>query len=363
MERAPIDVTILGASNVTLQLKPPVQPMEAETVEEVPTGGGWQYEPKWDGFRCLAFRDGKDVYLQSKSGQPLARYFPEVVELMQALPVKRFVLDSELVIPEDGSLSFDKLLLRLHPAESRVRKLAAETPASVIVFDLLADEKGKSLLGKKMSERRPMLQAFAQHFKETNNNVLLSPATQDIKIARKWLSGAGTSLDGIIAKLLDAPYTADERTAMVKIKPQRTVDCVIGGFRYATGKPVVGSLLLGLYDEKGLLHHVGFCSGIKSSEKPELTKKLKALVQAPGFTGNAPGGPSRWATERSTQWEPLKPELVVEVSFDHMTGGRFRHGTRLLRWRPDKKPRQCTFDQVRTSDSEALKLLLKSNAA
>jgi ATP-dependent DNA ligase len=331
--------------------------MEALSVDEIPTGDEWQYEPKWDGFRCLAFRDGDEVALQSKAGQPLARYFPELVEAVKSLAPKKFVLDSEIAIPVGQKLSFEDLQLRLHPAESRVRKLAAATPAIMIVFDLLVDEKGKSLINEPLENRRAKLQGFAAKHFDKEGSIFLSPATTDLKIATKWFSNPGESLDGIIAKLRNLPYQSGERTGMQKIKQIRSVECVVGGFRYGTNSKLVGSLLLGLYDDSGLLHHVGFCSAIKASEKAELTGKLEVLRKTPGFTGRAPGGPSRWSTERSGQWEPLDPKLVVEVAYDHFTGGRFRHGTKFIRWRPDKSPRQCTMDQVDQSGGRALRLL------
>jgi ATP-dependent DNA ligase len=339
-----------------LPIQPPFPPMEALSVEEIPEGGDWQYEPKWDGFRCLAFRDGEEVALQSKAGQPLARYFPELVEAVKALSPVSFVLDSEIAIPVGQKLSFEDLQLRLHPAESRVRKLAKETPAIMIAFDLLVDEDGNSLVDKPLENRRALLQRFAAKHFNKEGPIFLSPATTDIKIARKWFSNPGESLDGIIAKLRNVTYRSGDRTGMQKIKQIKSVDCVVGGFRYGTGSKLVGSLLLGLYD-RGLLHHIGFCSAIKAADKPVLTKKLEALRKPPGFTGRAPGGPSRWSTERSGQWEPLEPKLVVEVAYDHFTGGRFRHGTKFMRWRPDKAPKQCTMEQVEQGGGRALRLL------
>jgi ATP-dependent DNA ligase len=338
-----------------------VAPMEATSVAEIPSGPGWQYEPKWDGFRCIASRDGEEVELRSKAGQPLARYFPDVIAAVRSVKAKRFVVDGEIVIPTpDGEgLSFDALLQRIHPAESRVKKLAAETPAWLIVFDLLADG-AKPLLELPLRERRPRLEAFAAKNFPADGAVRLSPATGELAQAKKWFGKVGASLDGIIAKKLDAPYAAGERDAMVKIKARRTADCVIGGFRYAEKQRVVGSLLLGLYDDEGLLHHVGFCSGLKAAERPALTKKLEALRGGPSFTGKAPGGPSRWSTKRSTEWESLKPQLVVEVQFDHVSGGRFRHGTTLLRWRPDKAPKQCTMEQLEQKSSQLLALLAET---
>ncbi len=326
-------------------------------MDEIPEGEEWQYEPKWDGFRCIAFRNEASIELQSKAGQPLGRYFPEVVEAVKALRPSKFVLDGEIAVPMGSGLSFDQLLLRLHPAESRVRKLAKESPAIYIVFDLLADEKGKSLLKFPLRDRRELLDQFAAKYFRGQTAIRLSPATQEIKQARKWFEAAGGNLDGIIAKRRDFEYRSGDRTGMQKIKPVKTVECVVGGFRYASKNKLVGSLLLGLFDEAGLLNHVGFCSSIKAADKPALTKKLEQLIKPPGFTGRAPGGPSRWATERSTEWQPLAPSLVVEVSYDHFTGGRFRHGTKFLRWRPDKPPESCTMDQVQSQGGASLKLL------
>ena len=342
---------------MSLALKPPLPPMEARSVDLIPEGDGWQFEPKWDGFRCLAFRDGAEIFLQSKAGQPLARYFPDVVRALGALKASKFVLDGELAIPAGGALSFDELQLRLHPAVSRVQKLAAAHPALFIVFDLLAGADGKSLLRAPLRERRQLLEKFAVKFFPNEKQIRLSPATGDPRQAQKWFRKVGGDLDGIIAKWADAPYAAGERTAMVKIKQIRTVDCVVGGFRYASGARVIGSLLLGLYDEEGLLHHVGFTSAFKTSEKRELTRKFEALKKPPGFTGNAPGGPSRWSTERSGEWEPVAPQVVVEVTYDHFTGDRFRHGTKIVRWRKDKAPRQCTLDQVAHREGKSLELL------
>jgi ATP-dependent DNA ligase len=337
-------------------LKPPLAPMETRSVNEIPTGDRWQYEPKWDGFRCIVFRDGEQIYLQSKNGQPLARYFPDVAGALIRLPSKQFVLDGELVVPVNGALSFDELQLRLHPAASRVAKLAKAHPATYIVFDLLA-ESGQVYLQRMLRERRQLLEKFARSNLRSAKDLRLSPATTDRDTANEWFQRAGGDLDGIIAKRLDAAYASGERTAAVKVKQIRTADCVVGGFRYATAKRVIGSLLLGLYAEDSLLHHVGFISGFKASERRAITKKFEALKKPPGFTGNAPGGPSRWSTERTGEWEPVAPKIVVEVAYDHFTGGRFRHGTKLLRWRPDKDPRQCTMDQVEHREGKAIALL------
>ncbi len=330
--------------------------MEARLVEEIPTEQGWQYEPKWDGFRCIAFRDGKQVYLQSKAGQPLARYFPDITDALARLPEKHFVVDGELVVPVKGALSFDELQLRLHPAASRVLKLAKAHPATFIVFDLLA-QNGQSHLQQPLGERRQFLEDFARSNFRSAKNVRLSPATTDLGLANEWFKRTGGDLDGIIAKRLDAAYASGERTAAVKVKQIRTADCVVGGFRYARGARLIGSLLLGLYGDDGLLHHVGFTSAFTKLERRELTKRFEALKKSPGFTGSAPGGPSRWSTDRTGEWEPVDPRVVMEVAYDHFTGGRFRHGTKLLRWRPDKDPRRCTMDQVEHREGKAIALL------
>jgi ATP-dependent DNA ligase len=337
---------------VKLPVLPPLTPMEARTAAELPLGEEWQYEPKWDGFRCLVFRDGADVQLQSKASKPLGRYFPDVVAAVRALPQRRFVLDGEIVVPVGGRLSFDELLQRIHPAESRVRRLAAAHPALLVAFDLLATGT-RSLLELPLAERRRRLEAFAGKH-AAGAAVRLSPATVDAAAARRWLEGRHGGLDGVMAKRLSAPYRPGQRDAMVKVKRLRTADCVVGGFRYAARGGAVGSLLLGLHDDAGLLHHVGFTSSLTAAKRRELTPVVEALRGGAGFTGRAPGGPSRWSTERSAQWEPLEPTLVVEVAYDHVTGGRFRHGTRFLRLRPDKAPRQCTFEQLEVEGKGAL---------
>jgi ATP-dependent DNA ligase len=331
--------------------------MEAAIVDEIPSGDHWQYEPKWDGFRCLAFRSGDKIELQSKSGQPLARYFPELVETLLALGARQFVLDGEIVIPIKGRLAFDELLLRIHPAASRVRKLAAEHPASFIVFDLLADERGKSLADRPLAERRRRLEKFAGRYFRKVGRIHLSPATTKLAQAKKWFKSAGGNLDGLVAKRIDLGYRSGLRDGMEKIKPHRTADCVVGGFRYAERRKVVGSLLLGLYSDEGLLDHVGFTSSFREADRPKITDLITPLIEKPGFTGHAPGGPSRWSTRRSDEWQPLRPELIVEVEYDHFTGGPFRHGTRLVRWRPDKAPRECTLDQVTQRTARTMGLL------
>lgn len=331
-----------------LPLVPPYEPMEAETADVLPAGDGWQYEPKWDGFRCLAFRDGDDVRLQSKSGKPLGRYFPDVVAGLSELGARRFVLDGELVIEVDGALSFEELQLRLHPAASRVEKLAAVHPALFITFDLLVTERRRLMTGEPLSVRRERLERFAGRYFPRHDRISLSPATRDPGRARGWLEAAGGALDGVIAKRLDAPYRSGERTGMVKVKNYRSADCVVGGYRRAEGGGGVGSLLLGLYGDDGLLHHVGYTSSFTDDERRELVARVEPLEsddEAAGFTGRSPGGPSRWSRQER-EWQALRHELVAEVEFDHVSGGRFRHGTKLLRWRPDKSPSRCTFDQL-----------------
>jgi ATP-dependent DNA ligase len=320
----------------------PIEPMEALLAEEIPDGPGWQFEPKWDGFRCIAIRDGSSVELWSKSGKPLARYFPEIVAMLGRLNVDRFVIDGELLVISAGSVAFDALQMRLHPAESRVRTLSATTPATFMLFDLLAFDDGL-FADKPLGCRRKRLESFVQQQGEPM--LALSPATTDRGAALDWLRRSGGALDGVIAKRRDDPYRPGKRS-MVKVKQRRTADCVVGGFRYGTKTREVGSLLLGLYDDTGLLNHVGYTSSIAAKDRAAWTNEVERLIQPPGFTGNAPGGLSRWATERSTAWEPLQPLLVVEVLYDQITAGRFRHGTKLLRRRPDKAPRQCTAEQL-----------------
>jgi ATP-dependent DNA ligase len=319
--------------------------MEARSVEELPRSGEWQFEPKWDGFRCLAFRKGNEVELMSKSGKPLSRYFPEIIATFALVEPARFILDGELLIPVGNDLAFDALQMRLHPAQSRINKLAKETPALFMAFDILMDDRSCTYLDKPLRERRGALEALFKRLGKAGR-LRLSPFSRELSEARKWLARAGAgALDGVIAKPLNEPYQPEER-AMLKVKPLRTADCVVGGFRYATGSKEVGSMLLGLYDNARRLNHVGFTSGIANVDRPALTKKLETLRGGAGFTGDAPGGPSRWSTERSVAWVPVAPKLVVEVEYDQVTGGRFRHGTRFVRWRPDKKPSQCRCDQM-----------------
>jgi len=316
-------------------------PMEAKSAPALPTDAGWRFEPKLDGFRCLAFRRGDTVILQAKSGKPLTRYFPEVVGLLTELPAQRFVLDGELLVFAGENASFEALQMRLHPAESRIRRLSTESPATYALFDMLETADGEDLRERPLRERRAALEAF--HARLGGPGLTLVPGAEDRSQAQAWLDAG--RIEGVIAKRLEGPYLEGER-AMIKVKRQRTADCVVGGFRYGRDSDLVGSLLLGLYDEAGLLNHVGFTSSLAAADKPALTRRLEALAGPPGFTGDAPGGPSRWSDERSSQWTPLRPELVVEVSFDHVSAGRFRHGTRLLRFRPDKAPEQCREEQI-----------------
>ena len=316
-------------------------PMEATLTSEIPTGDAWQFEPKWDGFRCLAFRDGKAVELMSKSGKPLARYFPEVAEAIAALGESKLVLDGELVLPVGEALSFGALQLRLHPAASRIEKLSREAPAQLMLFDAL--QIGEEVLFERpLVERRRALERFMRG--AAGPRLQLSPATRDGRVAADWFERSGKALDGIVVKQLDAPYEPGERE-MIKVKQQRTADCVVGGYR--KGKAGVGSLLLGLYDRTGKLDYVGYTSSFSDGDRAALAKKLAKDEGASPFTGNSPGGVSRWSRGRgSSEWVPLKGDLVVEVIYDQVTGGRFRHGTTFLRWRPDKRPDQCTRDQL-----------------
>lgn len=324
------------------------EPMEAESAASLPQGHEWQYEPKWDGFRCILTRDKDAVHLSSKRGEDLSRYFPEIVADARRLKPKSFILDGELVITRGHTLSFDSLLQRIHPAVSRVTKLSQETPALFIAFDILAQQ-ARQLASQPLSVRRIALERFASHFK-TTDHFRLSKTTRSRATAVKWLQYAGGGFDGVIAKRTDLDYRAGRRDGMVKVKRYRSADCVIGGLRYAEkpngARKVIGSILLGLYDDQGALHHVGFSSAIKANERTALTKRLVALKTEQSFTGTVPGRPSRWSTRRSSEWIPLSPRLVVEVSYDHFTGGRFRHGTRIMRWRADKKPKQCTLAQL-----------------
>jgi ATP-dependent DNA ligase len=317
--------------------------MEALLVNALPQGPQWRFEPKWDGFRCLAVRRGGEVALWSRSGKPLGRYFPEVEAMIAGLPGGNLTIDGELVIETEAGLSFDALSQRLHPAESRIRKLALETPARFMAFDLLqAGEEDLSAfpLVRRREELVRLVRGAAAPA------LLLSPLTADLALARNWLERSGGALDGVVAKRADEPYRAGER-AMLKIKRHRSADCVVGGFRHEAKGDGVASLLLGLYGDDGLLHHVGFCSSFKAAERRAWAAELAPLSGGEGFTGNRPDKASRWARDRTSEWEPLRPDLVVEVLYDQVTAGRFRHGTRLLRRRPDKRPDQCRCEQLR----------------
>lgn len=334
-----------------LPFAPPIEPMLAKLTPAIPDGDGWHFEPKWDGFRALVFFDGTEAYLQSRDLKPLARYFPELqASLQQALP-SPMVLDGEIVIVTDDGLDFDALLMRIHPAESRVRKLAAETPSSFVAFDMLADG-DDDLRDLPFAERRALLE---RRLSASVPPAYLTPATTDRALAQDWFQQfEGAGLDGIIAKRLDGAYQPGAR-AMLKIKHQRSADCVVGGFRwYKDSKDVaVGSLLLGLYDADGVLHHVGHTSSFKGAEREDLAGKLRPLVtddESAGFgQGRTPGAPSRWTAGKDVGWVRLRPKLVCEVTFDHLQGNRFRHASTFVRWRPDKPPESCDFDQLQAA--------------
>ena len=326
--------------------------MELRAAAEIPAGPGWQYEPKWDGFRALIHRDGERIEIVSKNGQPLARYFPEIVAAISRLGADAFSLDGELVVPVGDALSFDSLQQRIHPAASRVAMLARTTPARYLVFDLLRRD-GIAWIDRPLSERRPELERFATLF--SGPELLLSPATRDRQVVDAWFERVGGALDGVVAKRVDALYVSGKGDGGVKIKQVRTADCVVGGFRYAANAhDRVGSLLLGLYDADGRLDYIGFCSAFSAEEKHALLQRLEPHVGGTGFTGGAPGdAPSRWSRdpERDRSYVALAPDLVLEVAFDQVTGGRIRHGARPVRWRTDKSPRACTADQLEVANS------------
>ena len=318
---------------MTLPLSPPVKPQLARSAKELPDGDGWMYEPKWDGFRTIVFRDGADVHLQSRNGKPMNRYFPEVVEQVAKLPAKKAVLDGELIVVVDGFQEFDLLSQRIHPAASRVEKLAQETPAAFVAFDLLADGR-RSLLELPYADRRERLEKIVEA------PIELTPVTEDRGGAGTWLSGRS---EGAIAKESDAPYRPGERTGMVKVKRVRTADTVVTAFRLGKHEGTVGSLILGLYDDEGELHVVGHCSGFNAAQKRELLD----LLEPYRTHERGAGEPSRWKSEEELVWEGLRPELVCEIEFDHITGNRIRHGAKFKRWREDKPPTDCLLDQLR----------------
>ncbi|HET7488724.1 MAG TPA: ATP-dependent DNA ligase [Acidimicrobiales bacterium] len=336
---------------MNLPVLPPVSPMLAKAAKDLPPAGQVLYEPKWDGFRCIVFRDGDEVELGSRNEKPLTRYFPEVVETVRAQVPERVVLDGEVVIAGEAGLDFEALLQRIHPADSRVRRLAAETPASFVAFDILAlgDE---DLRGEPFARRRMVLmEALAG----ARPPVHLTPCTTDRAVAEDWFRRfEGAGLDGVVAKGAALTYRPGER-AMVKVKHQRTADCVVAGFRWHKSGGVVGSLLLGLYDGEGVLHHVGVAAAFTMERRRELVDELAPYrVERPEFDGRAPGGGSRWNAGRDLSFEPLRPELVCEVAYDHLEGSRFRHATHFQRWRPDRDPASCTYDQLDAAVPEEL---------
>lgn len=330
---------------------PPIEPMLAKLADEIPHGDQWRFEPKWDGFRALVFFDGTEAYLQSRDLKPLARYFPELAQSLAAALPHPMVLDGEVVIIGEHGLDFDSLLLRIHPAASRVAKLAAETPSSFVAFDMLADQ-DDDLRAAPFEERRRRLESALNG---TPPPVYVTPITADRAVALDWFDRfEGAGLDGVVAKRIADAYQPGAR-AMIKIKHLRTVDCVIGGFRWYKNEigTSVGSLLLGLYDGDGVLHHVGHTSSFKAAEKRELAKSLRPLItedEGEGFgQGRTPGGPSRWTAGKDVSWVRVRPELVCELTFDYLQGNRFRHAATFRRWRPDKPQADCTFDQIATT--------------
>jgi ATP-dependent DNA ligase len=343
---------------VALPFSPPIEPMLAKLTPEIPRGDGWTYEPKWDGFRALVFFDGADIYLQSRDLRPFNRYFPELADALARTLPGPAVLDGEIVIVRDGTLDFDALLMRIHPAESRVRKLATETPSSFVAFDMLADG-DDDLRQAPFGERRRRLETLLHRRKRGGAHA--TPATRDYETAQRWFREfEGAGLDGVIAKRADGVYQPGVR-AMIKVKHLRTADCVVGGLRWAKGATgtAVGSLLLGLYDENGVLHHVGHTSSFKAPERVALAVELRPLIsedEGEGFGGGrTPGEPSRWTGGKDLSWVRLRPERVCEVTFDHLQGDRFRHATTFVRWRPDKPPGQCTYDQLDVTPPYELK--------
>ena len=357
----------------SLTVPPPVEPMLAKIAEELPEGGNFLFEPKWDGFRAIVFRGEDDVFMQSRDLRPLDRYFPELhAVFLEQLP-SGAVVDGEIVMPTPRGLNFGGLQMRLHPAASRVAKLAKAAPAAFVAFDLLAVD-GKSLLDLPQQERRAHLEKL---FKKIRRPLYLTPMTRDRKLAVDWLQRfEGAGLDGVIAKPALATYQPGKR-AMFKIKHVRSADCVVAGFRWhKTGKEAVGSLLLGLYDDGGILQHVGVTSAFTMAMRKQLVKELAPLrkdalthhpwrkwAEAEAESGRMPGGQSRWSAGKDLSWEPLKVERVCEVKYDHMEGDRFRHPPVFLRWRPDKKPKDCRYDQLEVTPAYELKKVFSARGA
>jgi len=343
-----------------LPVNPPVLPMLAKRVGELPAGEGWIFEPKWDGFRALVFRDGDEVFIQSRDGKPLDRYYPELIEPLKAQLPQRCVLDGEIVIVQPDGLDFEALQLRLHPAASRVKTLSKEIPASVVFFDLLC-EGDRDLRGAPFHERRAALESLVAR---PTPPIHLTPSTRDLATATDWFRRfEGAGLDGVMAKPASGTYEPNKRV-MLKVKHERECDCVVAGFRWHKrgDRDAVGSLLLGLYDDAGSLQHVGVCASFTDVKRRELVHYLApyreasleghpwkewAMAESADVTGQRrPGATSRWSQGKDLSWEPLRPELVVEVAYDHMQGSRFRHTAQFRRWRHDKRPRDCTFDQL-----------------
>jgi ATP-dependent DNA ligase len=318
---------------MSLPLSPPIKPQLAKSARELPAGDDWCYEPKWDGFRTIVFRDGDDVHLQSRNGKPMNRYFPDVVEQALALPAQRYVIDGEMVVTVDGIQEFDLLSQRIHPAASRVERLAKETPAALVAFDLLA-EGDETLVELPYTERRKRLAALVA------DPVELTPSTDDVDAAGQWLAGTG---EGVIAKQSNEPYRPGERVGMVKVKRVRTADAVVAAFRFGKEPDTVGSLILGMYGDGGELHIVGHTSGFTAKQKRELLGLLEPYRTGERGSGEA----SRWKSDEELVWEGLRPELVCEIAFDHITGRRIRHGAKFLRWRTDKEPQECVTSQLR----------------
>ncbi|TMA20585.1 MAG: ATP-dependent DNA ligase [Deltaproteobacteria bacterium] len=354
-------------------IRPPVEPMLAKLAEDLPGGDGFLYEPKWDGFRCLVFRDGKEIFLQSRELKPLDRYFPELLEPLAREIPERCVLDGEIVIAGPDGLEFEALLLRIHPAASRVKLLASQTPASYVAFDLLSLD-DQDLLDHPFAERREKLERALSKAKPP---IRLTPATRDLAVARDWFSRfEGAGLDGVVAKRLESHYLPGKRE-MVKVKHARTADCVVGGFRWHKNGPgtMIGSLLLGLFDDEGTLHHVGITSSFTTARRKELVQELASLRErafddhpwkewggADEKEQRMPGATSRWNRGKDLSWEPLRPERVCEVAYDHLQGDRFRHATHFLRWRPDKDPRSCRYDQLEETPAYELARIFGASA-